>query len=233
MLVLIGLFRCLPGNDLPFAVTFQKRARIQVVCGLCFAILGGSCDQLKRDDGGSAVLVYPNVFRGIGSLRIFCCRRILFREVMSNVVFATAATGRAGVNEIFRPEPFVHRDVVMRCALEKIFQQLGCNTCHRSDSQARGPNLAGLYGNPVKLKDGSTVIADEGYIRESVVNPNTKIVAGFDSVMPTFQGQINEDDMLALVYYIKSLHSQEPGGPVKTSPNSTEVPGANPPVKLQ
>ena len=60
-----------------------------------------------------------------------------------------------------------------------------------------------------------------------------KIVAGFDSVMPTFQGQINEDDMLALVYYIKSLHSQEPGGPVKTSPNSTEVPGANPPVKLQ
>src|SRR5437667_2342805 len=69
---------------------------------------------------------------------------------------------------------------------EKIFQQLGCNTCHRSDSQARGPNLAGLYGNPVKLKDGSTVIADEGYIRESVVNPNTKIVAGFDSVMPTF-----------------------------------------------
>src|SRR5437868_482775 len=94
---------------------------------------------------------------------------------------------------------------------EKIFQQLGCNTCHRSDSQARGPNLAGLYGNPVKLKDGSTVIADEGYIRESVVNPNAKIVAGFDSVMPTFQGQINEDDMLALVYYIKSLHSQEPG----------------------
>ncbi len=116
---------------------------------------------------------------------------------------------------------------------EKIFQQLGCNTCHRSDSQARGPNLAGLYGNPVKLKDGSTVIADEGYIRESVVNPNAKIVAGFDSIMPTFQGQINEDDMLALVYYIKSLHSQEPGGPVKTSPNSTEVPGANPPVKLQ
>jgi cytochrome c oxidase subunit 2 len=116
---------------------------------------------------------------------------------------------------------------------DKIFQQLGCNTCHRADSQARGPNLAGLFGNPVKLKDGSMVIADEGYIRESIVNPQAKIVAGFDNIMPTFQGQINEDDMLALVYYIKSLHSQEPGGPVKTSPNSTEVPGANPPVKLQ
>ncbi|HTC95917.1 MAG TPA: cytochrome c oxidase subunit II [Terriglobales bacterium] len=116
---------------------------------------------------------------------------------------------------------------------EKIFQQLGCNTCHRNDSLARGPNLAGLYGNPVKLKDGSLIIADEGYIRESIVNPSTKIVAGFDNVMPTFQGQINEDDMIALVYYIKSLHNQQPGGPVKTSPNSTEVPGANPPVKLQ
>jgi len=116
---------------------------------------------------------------------------------------------------------------------DKIFQQLGCNTCHRADSQARGPNLAGLFGNPVKLKDGSMLIADEGYIRESIVNPQAKIVAGFDNIMPTFQGQINEDDMLALVYYIKSLHSQEPGGPVKTSPNSTEVPGANPPVKLQ
>jgi cytochrome c oxidase subunit 2 len=116
---------------------------------------------------------------------------------------------------------------------EKIFQQLGCNTCHRNDSLARGPNLAGLYGNPVKMKDGSMVIADEGYIRESIVSPNAKIVAGFDSIMPTFQGQINEDDMIALVYYIKSLQNQQPGGPVKTSPNSTEVPGANPPVKLQ
>jgi cytochrome c oxidase subunit 2 len=116
---------------------------------------------------------------------------------------------------------------------DKIFQQLGCNTCHRADSEARGPNLAGLFGNPVKLKDGSMVLADEGYIRESIVNPQAKIVAGFDNIMPTFQGQINEDDMLALVYYIKSLRNQEPGGPVKTSPNSTEVPGANPPVKLQ
>jgi len=116
---------------------------------------------------------------------------------------------------------------------EKIFQQLGCNTCHRNDSLARAPNLAGLYGNQVKLKDGAVVNADDAYIRESIVNPSAKIVSGWENIMPTFQGQISEDDMIALVYYIKSLRTQQPGGPVKTSPNSIEVPGANPPVQLK
>jgi cytochrome c oxidase subunit 2 len=112
---------------------------------------------------------------------------------------------------------------------EHLFQQLGCNTCHRNDSEARGPNLAGLYNHPVHLADGSTVTADDAYIRESIVNPNAKVVYPFQAVMPSFQGQIDEEGILELISYIKSMQSQQPGGPVKTSPNSPAVPGAQQP----
>ena len=92
---------------------------------------------------------------------------------------------------------------------EKLFQSMACNTCHRSDSGARGPNLAGLFGKPVKLSDGRTVIADEAYIRESILTPTAKIVAGFQPIMPTFQGQINEEGVLALIQYIKTMNATQ------------------------
>src|SRR3984957_8125124 len=63
---------------------------------------------------------------------------------------------------------------------ESLFQQLGCTTRHRSDTQGRGPNLAGIFGKPVQLEDGRTVIADENYIRESILSPSAKIVSGFN-----------------------------------------------------
>jgi cytochrome c oxidase subunit 2 len=94
----------------------------------------------------------------------------------------------------------------------KLFQQHACNTCHRPDSLARGPNLEGLFGKQVQLADGRTLIADETYIRESIMNPNAKIVAGFQPIMPTFQGLINEEGLLQLVAYIKSLKPQAPAG---------------------
>jgi cytochrome c oxidase subunit 2 len=88
---------------------------------------------------------------------------------------------------------------------EKNFQQYGCAMCHRADTQGRGPNLVGLYGNPVLLDDGRTVTADETYIRESIMNPGAKIASGFKNIMPTFEGQISEDEMVALVAYVKAL----------------------------
>jgi len=88
---------------------------------------------------------------------------------------------------------------------KELFTQLGCATCHRSDTQGRGPNLAGIFGKPVRLEDGRTVMADENYIRESIVNPQAKIVAGFKPIMPTFQGQVTEESLGALVSYVKSL----------------------------
>ena len=89
---------------------------------------------------------------------------------------------------------------------EKLFQQLGCSTCHLLDEQGRCPILRNVYGNPVKLDDGRTVIADDAYIRESILNPNAKIVASFKrDIMPTFQGQISEEGLMQLIAYVKSL----------------------------
>ncbi len=88
---------------------------------------------------------------------------------------------------------------------QQLFQQLGCATCHRFDTQGRGPNLVGMFGKPVLLDDGRTVIADDNYVRESILNPGVKTVAGFKPIMPSFQGQVSEENLMALVAYIKSL----------------------------
>ncbi len=98
---------------------------------------------------------------------------------------------------------------------QALFQQLGCSTCHRSDTQGRGPNLVGVYGKPVQLEDGRTVVADENYVRESILSPTAKVVAGFKPIMPTFQGIVSEEQVNALVAYIKSL-SQPPAGAAGT-----------------
>jgi cytochrome c oxidase subunit 2 len=89
---------------------------------------------------------------------------------------------------------------------ERLFGQYGCSTCHQLDQQGRCPILRGVYGSRVQLNDGKTVLADDAYIRESILNPNAKIVAGYKSdVMPTYVNQINEEHLLQLIVYIKSL----------------------------
>jgi cytochrome c oxidase subunit 2 len=89
---------------------------------------------------------------------------------------------------------------------EKLFQQYGCVSCHLSDTQGRCPSLRNVFGNPVVLDDGRTVLADEAYVRESIVNPNAKIVKGYHrDIMPVFQGQISEEGLLQLIAYVKSL----------------------------
>src|SRR5271157_3512530 len=94
---------------------------------------------------------------------------------------------------------------------EAVFQQLGCPTCHRPEAQGRGPSLAGVFGSPVQLEDGRVVTADENYIRESILAPNAKIVSGFKPIMPVFQGLVSEEDLNALVAYIKSLNQPASG----------------------
>lgn len=101
---------------------------------------------------------------------------------------------------------------------QKIFQQLGCANCHRFDTQGRGPNLQGVYGRPVLLDDGSTLVADDNYIRESIVNPGAKVVAGFRPIMPTFQGILTEDQVLALISYVRSLSTPAQKEPVSSRP---------------
>jgi len=81
---------------------------------------------------------------------------------------------------------------------EKLFADKACLTCHLSDGLGRAPSLNGLYGAKVLLADGSTVTADEAYLRESILDPKAKIVAGYQPLMPTFQGQMTEEQILNL-----------------------------------
>src|SRR5580700_9968270 len=101
---------------------------------------------------------------------------------------------------------------------EKLFEQYGCVTCHVLDSQGRCPTLRYVFGHPVVLDDGRTVMADEAYIRESILNPNAKIVKGYHrDIMPVFQGQIGEDGLLQLIAFIKSLSPKTPGAPASAA----------------
>jgi cytochrome c oxidase subunit II len=88
---------------------------------------------------------------------------------------------------------------------QKAFEELACHTCHMTDASGRGPSLQGLFGSQVKLADGGTAVADEAYLRESILNPQAKLVAGYQPIMPTFQGLVNEETLLGLIEYIKSL----------------------------
>ena len=92
---------------------------------------------------------------------------------------------------------------------EKLFADLACNTCHRPDSRGRGPVLQNVFGHPVQLVDGGVVTADENYLRESILTPGAKVTAGYQPVMPAFQGLVSEEQLLALIEYIKSLSTQQ------------------------
>jgi len=92
---------------------------------------------------------------------------------------------------------------------ERLFNKLGCDTCHVSDGTGRGPSLAGVYGKPEKLRSGETRPVDETLIRQAIVNPNSILLPNYPPIMPTFQGQINEEQVLQLVAYVKSLGAEE------------------------
>jgi cytochrome c oxidase subunit 2 len=92
-----------------------------------------------------------------------------------------------------------------------LFVRYGCAGCHLGGGTVRAPSLAGLYGSPVPLADGTTVIADDRYIRDSILLPKSQIVASFEPVMPSFANVIGEDDLIRLVAYIHSLSAEKHG----------------------
>lgn len=89
-----------------------------------------------------------------------------------------------------------------------LFIRDGCDGCHAGRGTVRAPSLSGLYRSPVPLSDGTTVIADEAYIRDSILYPRKQIVASYDPIMPAFAGVIGEDDLVKLVAYVESLAAQ-------------------------
>jgi len=110
----------------------------------------------------------------------------------------------------------------------RLFTELRCNTCHAvgganggaavAATPPRGPALDGLFGRDVPLRDGTKVRVDDAYLRESIIRPLAKVVAGYEPIMPSFETQVNEQQILQLITYIKSLKrlEQSPAEPAAT-----------------
>ena len=107
--------------------------------------------------------------------------------------------------------------------------KLGCASCHAGGPAQRGAKLEGIFNHDVKLVGGQTVKADEEYIRNSILNPGSQVVEGFQPIMPTFKGQVTEEQLVALVAYIKSLSGVTSGAPAPAAPasNTAPAPAAN------
>ena len=105
---------------------------------------------------------------------------------------------------------------------QQLYQTLGCASCHGANGEGgRGPLLTGIFGTTAALQTGESVRIDEAYIRESIVNPQAKLVAGFGPIMPTFQGQVSEDQMVQIVAFIKSLQAASQPTPAATPATNT------------
>jgi cytochrome c oxidase subunit II len=150
--------------------------------------------------------VLPNRYRTMwfqatktGRFHIFCAEYC-----------GTLHSGMIGWVEVMEPTEYQRwlaggAEGSMASQGEKLFQKFACDTCHTNDATGRGPVLAGLFGAQRPLADNSIVRVDENYVRESILNPRAKVAAGFQPIMPTFQGQVSEEDLLKLLAYIKSM----------------------------
>ncbi len=94
--------------------------------------------------------------------------------------------------------------IAMASSGAELFSRFGCNACHRQTGP-RGPALEGLFGKEVRLANGETVIANQEYIRESILNPNAKLVQGYQQLMPTYKDQLSSDQVNELIEYVRSL----------------------------
>jgi cytochrome c oxidase subunit 2 len=127
------------------------------------------------------------------------------------------------------------RELTPAQAGEKYFTNLACNSCHQDKNIGRGPALANLYGTDVKLSNGAVVKMDDAYIRESILNPAAKVAAGYEPIMPTFQGQVTEEQIAMIIQYIKSIGpgqsaaaSSSASGPSGAGARPTPAPAAKP-----
>ena len=94
---------------------------------------------------------------------------------------------------------------------ERLFVQHHCAGCHRGSQTVKAPRLEGVFGRPVPIQEGRDVrfvTADGTYIRDSILRPKAQVVAGYEPVMPSFQDQISEQDLLKIIAYIKSIGAE-------------------------
>lgn len=109
----------------------------------------------------------------------------------------------------------------------RLFRELGCSGCHVGSPVVHAPDLNGLFGSMVQLEGGRSVLADERYLRDSILLPNSQIVHGYQPIMPSFQGQVSEGDLMALISYLKSL-GRAPEGSAPVVRQATETEGIRP-----
>jgi cytochrome c oxidase subunit II len=101
-----------------------------------------------------------------------------------------------------------HESETLAASGEKLFRALGCSGCHGTSSKVRAPELDGIFGRPVALANQQTIIADDRYLRDSILIPNKEIAAGYEPVMPSFEGLVDEAELQMLMAYLKSLSPQ-------------------------
>jgi cytochrome c oxidase subunit 2 len=99
----------------------------------------------------------------------------------------------------------------------ELFVSTGCNTCHVEPGGGRGPSLRGIFGSEVELAGGQRVLADATYLRRSILDPSAQVVAGFQPIMPTYRGQISEENLFRLIAYIRSLSAGRADGAAPTT----------------
>jgi cytochrome c oxidase subunit II len=139
-------------------------------------------------------------------------------------------SGMIGWVEVMRPQEFQAwlnsggAEGSMASSGQKLFQQLPCATCHKTDGSGRCPVLEGIFGKQVQLQDGRTVTVDESYIRESILDPKAKIAAGYEPIMPNFTGLLSEEQVAQLVAYIKSMGGPQQGTVTTGAPAARGTP---------
>jgi cytochrome c oxidase subunit 2 len=138
-----------------------------------------------------------------------------------------------GTVVVMRPDEFqrwLDRKAEGSRALEgqKTFLKYRCASCHTGDGTGRAPDLGGLFGRTVHLRDGGSVVADEKYVRESILDPGAKVVAGYENIMPTFAGQISQEEIFEIIVWLKTLKPGEMPRRVEESSPPAGTPPINP-----
>ncbi|MBX7220527.1 MAG: cytochrome c oxidase subunit II [Blastocatellia bacterium] len=105
---------------------------------------------------------------------------------------------------------------------QNLFNKLACNSCHTGDAQARAPYLSNIYGKTIQTDAGEWVTVDENYIRESIYKPNAKIAAGYAGIMPTYEGQLSEEELQTLIVYLKAIGSGVQQAPPISNPQGVQ-----------
>lgn len=154
----------------------------------------------------------------VGMYRLFCSQYC-----------GTNHAGMTGVIVVMEPadyDKWLHQGAEGSMALEgrKVFLKYRCLSCHTASGEGRAPVLEELFGKTVILKDGGAAKADEDYIRESILYPSAKIVAGYENIMPTFKGQVDEADIFELIAYLQSLKRGETPDRVESFPPPATTP---------